>query len=525
MTEKENNQINLLGEHKSLDDVLPSGMNETIRKNLSDMVVYNPEFDEREDVKKIYIIRGVCLYFVPIQWSNKYVFCSADAKLQEWCESVKNKNVKWKNIRFIVDAAKKYMKGETQLPEKSTSSIYANRSDNPVWTLQNILQKQWKMPEYSAPTEWSLWGIVVTLSVDGYNDITQWAQNQKEARKACAIKFAKECLWIDVEAEQDLVKWKQPKTQHMEYQTEKLPDSFKVPPDECGNRDEDAVSALQVFCQKNKLWMPRYIDWWTSQWYVTQSTIRMKIWGFSTIQSAWTKKEAKQKCARVFYKEILNSDWWDVATIEDRWEQKELNPWLFKWWEIHPRYTLEDYCGYYGIELTIEDEIDRTVMKIWDEKFYTRNEDYDGNYKSASAIKDELAKFYYDTRLVPMLKKQQKEKINNASEDILDNFPIMDMSSYEEKGNMVWTWILNQLCARSHIPAPWYEMCILRDWTETKCGFPTKANMKSRKEWEIRVVYMKIAWMKQKIRGEWRSFKDAQHDAARRFLRMMRERQ
>ncbi|MBR7037244.1 hypothetical protein IKI14_05350 [bacterium] len=67
MTEKENNQINLLGEHKSLDDVLPSGMNETIRKNLSDMVVYNPEFDEREDVKKIYIIRGVCLYFVPIQ--------------------------------------------------------------------------------------------------------------------------------------------------------------------------------------------------------------------------------------------------------------------------------------------------------------------------------------------------------------------------------------------------------------------------------------------------------------------------
>jgi predicted RNA-binding protein with PIN domain len=36
--------------------------------------------------------------------------------------------------------------------------------------------------------------MVVTLSVDGYNDITQWAQNQKEARKACAIKFAKECL-------------------------------------------------------------------------------------------------------------------------------------------------------------------------------------------------------------------------------------------------------------------------------------------------------------------------------------------
>ena len=67
MTEKEKNQINSVEQHNSLDDVLPSGMNETIRKNLSDMVVYNPEFDEREDVKKIYIIRGVCLYFVPIQ--------------------------------------------------------------------------------------------------------------------------------------------------------------------------------------------------------------------------------------------------------------------------------------------------------------------------------------------------------------------------------------------------------------------------------------------------------------------------
>jgi hypothetical protein len=38
-----------------------------------------------------------------------------------------------------------------------------------------------------------------------------------------------------------------------------------------------------------------------------------------------------------------------------------------------------------------------------------------------------------------MLKKQQKEKINSASEDILDKFPIMDMGSYEEKGNIAWT--------------------------------------------------------------------------------------
>jgi hypothetical protein len=32
-----------------------------------------------------------------------------------------------------------------------------------------------------------------------------------------------------------------------------MPDSFKVEVDDCGDWDEDAVSALQVFCQKNKL--------------------------------------------------------------------------------------------------------------------------------------------------------------------------------------------------------------------------------------------------------------------------------
>lgn len=420
MTDKEKNQINSLEEHNSSEGDITSEANETIWKNLTDRIVYNPEFDEREDVKKIYIVRGVCLYFVPIEWTNKYMFCSADKKLQEWCECVKGKNVKWKNIRFIVDVAKKYMKGETQLPEKNSSSVYANRRDNPVWMLQNILQRQWKMPEYSIVTEnaqqlyhWNQWyylgGVAVSLSVIGYDDIIMVAQNQKEARKACAIEFAKKYLWINVESEQSLVAWEKPKPQQIEYQTEKLPNSFKVNADDCGNWDVDAVSTLQVFCQKNKLWMPRYIDRGTSQWYVTESTMHMEIWEFSTTQSAPTKKEAKQKCARAFY-EKLKSGSLNSKSESQEVERENLNPALFKWWKVHPRYTLQDYCEYYGIELTIEDEIDRTIIKVWNEKFYTRDEDYNGRYKSPSEIRDELAKMYYNRIIVPILKKQYREK-------------------------------------------------------------------------------------------------------------------
>ena len=60
----------------------------------------------------------------------------------------------------------------------------------------------------------------VTLSVDGYEDITKFAQNQKDARKACAIEFAKENLGIDVEKEaQKIIENRKKKQKHIKYST------------------------------------------------------------------------------------------------------------------------------------------------------------------------------------------------------------------------------------------------------------------------------------------------------------------
>ena len=173
---------------------------------------YRNEFETRKDVKKMFVADGKTLYFVPDE-NGKYEFCSKDSKLQKWCESVKNKHVKANALKFVVDGAKSYLKGKTQLRDTS-ASVTANWKDNPVGTLQNVLQSKGKMPTYSEPEEGWLGGIGITLSVDGYEDITKFAQNQKEARKACAIAFAKENLGIDVEKEAQKVT-ETPKPQYL----------------------------------------------------------------------------------------------------------------------------------------------------------------------------------------------------------------------------------------------------------------------------------------------------------------------
>ncbi len=160
---------------------------------------YKTEFETRNDVKKMFVANGKALYFVP-DGTGKYEFCSKDSELQKWCESTKSKRVKANALKFVVGGARDYLKGKTQLRDTS-ASVTANWKDNPVGTLQNVLQAKGKMPQYSEPEEGWLGGIGITLSVDGYEDITKFAQNQKEARKACAIAFAEEYLGIDVEKE------------------------------------------------------------------------------------------------------------------------------------------------------------------------------------------------------------------------------------------------------------------------------------------------------------------------------------
>lgn len=213
---------------------------------------YKPEFETRNDVKKMFVANGKALYFVP-DGTGKYEFCSKDSELQKWCEATKNKRVKANALKFVVGGAKDYLKGKTQLRDTSTS-VKANWKDNPVGTLQNVLQAKGKMPQYSEPEERWLGGIGITLSVDGYEDITKFAQNQKEARKACAIEFAKENLGIDVEKEtQKVAETPKPQQsqQNQQPQSSKLPQTFAISPDKCGDWDKDAVNS--IFNRRNKM--------------------------------------------------------------------------------------------------------------------------------------------------------------------------------------------------------------------------------------------------------------------------------
>lgn len=486
---------------------------------------YKSEFETRDDVKKMFVASGKVLYFVP-DGTGKYEFCSKDAELQKWCEATKNKRVKANALKFVVGGAKDYLKGKTQLRDTSTS-VKANWKDNPVGTLQNVLQAKGKMPQYSEPEEGGLGGIGITLSVDGYEDITKFAQNQKEARKACAIAFAKENLGIDVEKEaQKVTETPKPQQtqQNQQPQSSKLPQTFAVSPDKCGDWKEDAVSALQIFCQKNKIALPEYFSRGTSQGYVTQSSMMMKLGDYTTTKTAGTKKEAKQLCALAFYDEVLmalKSKEQQKAQTQQNQERGEPDPTKFGGWKEHPWLTLQDYCDHYHINLDIDtDTVSGPLLTVGEETFEVYDPYHDE--MSDSEIKDDLAKFFYKKKVEPILKKQQKQARDNTPAEALRNFPVPNMGEYQEKDNFAWAGALNQLCAKAHLPLPEFvEAAIVKDGKETRCHFPNKFNLKGWRDDETRVMYMKMAGIDGKIRGEGKQFKDAQHDAAKNCLHLI----
>ena len=490
---------------------------------------YRSELETRKDVKKMPVSDGKILYFVP-DGTGKYEFCSKDTDLQKWCESVKTKRVKANALKFVVDGAKRYFKGKTQLRDTS-NSVTANWKDNPVGTLQNVLQAKGKMPKYSEPQETFSGWIAVTLSVDGYQDILKTAQNQKEARKACAIEFAQKYLGIDVEKEAQKVvdAPKSQQVQPQQPQTAKLPQTYAISPDKCGDWNRDAVSALQIFCQKNKLAVPQYFNRGTSQGYVTQTTMTLKWGDIEVTKSAATKQEAKNECARAFRNEVLEapkSQEHQKTQQKPNQERGEPDPSLFKGWKEHPWFTLQDYCEHYGIRLSeIVEEDGEAHMFVGKYPAFAETEEHTSGgirHKRDLEIKEELAKFYYQRVIEPILKKQQKQARDNTSADALRDFPVPNMGEYQEKDNLAWAGALNQMCAKAHLPLPEFvEAAIVKDGKETRCPFPNKFNLNGWRDDETRVMYLKMAGIEGKIRGEGKQFKDAQHNAAKNCLHLI----
>lgn len=74
------------------------------------------------DNQKIYIAKGIYLEFKE-EANGKYSFSSNDPEVQNWCESVKNKEVKGKDIKFVVGAAKKHKFGEKSNIAKKRETI------------------------------------------------------------------------------------------------------------------------------------------------------------------------------------------------------------------------------------------------------------------------------------------------------------------------------------------------------------------------------------------------------------------
>lgn len=379
------------------------------------------------DNQKIYIAKGIYLEFKE-EANGKYSFSSNDPDVQNWCENVKTKQVKGKDIKFVADAAKKYKSEE---------------KNNAPKKVENVQQQR--------------------------------------------------CF------------------------STKLSGNFSVQPKDCGDWNKDAVSALQIFCQKNKIVLPKYTKIGTSQGYVTQTSITLKLGDVEITKSASTKQEAKQECARAFKKNVLdkpakNKEVEKTCTTKSH---SEPDPSLFKGWKKNPYLTLEKYCNHYNIELNVDADV--SVLTVGKETFQLYNHDYDK--LSDGEIKDDLAKYYYKCKIEPILQKKLEQVSDNTSANDLCNFPVPNMVEYEGKDNLVWTRILNELCAKAHLPLPQFvEAAIVKDGTERKCPFPQKFNLKGWREDETRVMYLKMPGIDGKIRGEGKQFQDAQYDSAKNCL-------
>ena len=257
---------------------------------------------------------------------------------------------------------------------------------------------------------------------------------------------------------------------------------------------------------------------------MTQTTMTLKWGDVEVTKSAATKQEAKNECARAFRKDVLEGSKakeQQNAQAPKNQGHGEPDPTKFGGWKEHPWYTLQNYCDHYNIHLDIDtDTYKGPILTVGKETF----EVFDPcHYEmSDSEIKDDLAKFFYKKKVEPMLKKQQRQARDNTPAEKLLDMSVPNMGEYQEKDNVAWTGILNQLSAQAHLPLPEFvEAAIVKDGKETRCPFPNKFNLKGWRDDETRVMYMKMAGIDGKIRGEGKQFKDAQHDAAKNCLHLI----
>ncbi len=180
------------------------------------MVIYYKGIEKQEGVRAEKVSAEKFLYFVPD--ADKFVFCSNDPKLQEWCNNVKHPRVKEKAIRFVVAGAKEYMKGKSNntvgvnstsvssknnITEKAKSvpdpNVIRGWSDDAVSALNQYCQKYGlQMPKYTSEVIQANGNtsVMVCLTMSDGNKKTAGASNKAQAKKDAVIKYALEVLKV-----------------------------------------------------------------------------------------------------------------------------------------------------------------------------------------------------------------------------------------------------------------------------------------------------------------------------------------
>lgn len=263
--------------------------------------------DPKHDVIKIRINTNDpqdkrALYFVPIEGTEKYEFCSNDERLQTWCENVKSKKVKFNQIMRVFDAAR-HMKSSDPIPVRASTPTKFN--ENPVgWVNEQCQAKRMGLPTYETVDVVQGGGLnLVTVEVDADwldDSIVARASKAQKAKEEIAKEIAK--IYFSEELEKEL-------SQNNNLSNQKSSTENKTPTPGKAHSIENAlqmkcpynqyrwgtnpIGTMQEYCQQNGLSLPKYRrtqDKETLCWtvYMTLDGIDHKFIG-----SGKSEKEAK----------------------------------------------------------------------------------------------------------------------------------------------------------------------------------------------------------------------------------------
>ena len=287
---------------------------------------YYEGIERQAGVQKKEIQPNKFLFFVPE--GEKYVFCSNDAQIQEWCNGVKTKKVKGNAIKFVVNAAKNINNSAKTVakanntpvrPMKNVSSdvnpddFFPKDTENFVGALNTYCQKaKLEFPVYwnDVFQEKGTVSVKVTMKASDGHKIVTYGASFKEGKQKAAREYACNVLKVKwLQQEMPMEKSKEQKKETTQINLQEL--SWGNP-----------LIAMQEFCQKSGYGMPEYKVVHKNGMAEVTMGIGDETYKCNVKHDILRKNSAKQNAAIHYARHVLKIDPVEIANQQELEENR-----------------------------------------------------------------------------------------------------------------------------------------------------------------------------------------------------------